>query len=201
MAWEQLGEAIGTRGKDVPDVGGGVSVGESGFMQQMHTTLESENSMLPVCVGDGKGAIVEVSTPWFDDTTKARVFENAVTVRMQKPAESGICGDAAENLQGEVHRVRSERSLFTSRQMKDLCDMCRLESDQGTCGAPSQDKTAEEVCQSVGASYEEAKQACMGDFEGEWLEACAMETCVGGPAATVLAKVELQLAIEGGSQE
>jgi hypothetical protein len=201
MSWEELGEATGTRGQDVPAVGGGVPVGEAGFMQQMHTTLESEKSMLPVCVGDGKHTLVEVSTPWFNED-KQRVFESAVTVRMQKPAASGMCGISPEEMEGDAQRVAPKKSLFTSRQIELLCDMCRLEKDEhDICGAPSQEMSPAEVCAAVGASYEEAKAACGADFDGDWLEACAMETCVGGPAATVLAKIEEQIALEGGSQQ
>jgi len=201
--WEDLGAARGTRGQDVDDVGGGVRVGNSAFIQQMHTTLETGNSMLPVCVGDGKETIVEVSTPWFDDTRGQRVFESAVTVRMSKPAETGMCGDLPDGLQGDAHRVKPSDSLFTSRQMKSLCDMCRLESDGDTCGAPSREQTAEEVCRFVKADYQAARDECLGDFAGEedWVEACTMETCVGGPSGTVIAQLELQRELEAVSRE
>jgi hypothetical protein len=206
LAWSELGTADGTRGRDVPNVGGGANVGKTAYLQQMHTALESNIAMLPVCAGTTCGSVsVEVNTPWFDDSQRQRVFESAVTIRMQNPAEAGICGDLPDGLRtdGEKHRVPAEELLFTSKQMKSLCEMCRLESNGDACGAPGHEVSAEEVCNAVGASYTEARQACLADFaEGDdWLEACAMETCALGPAATTLAKLELQREDEGVSPQ
>lgn len=201
--WSDLGDAVNTRGDHVPGTGGVTSV--SAFLRQMKTAHESSISMLPVCAGDDKHHLVEVSTPWFDSTTGQRVYEHAVTIRSSAANLGGLCAASADAISSnsESFRVKPANNLFTSKQMNSLCGQCRLHMDNGACGAPGQDVSAKAVCEATQADYDSAASDCKneGFTEGtSWFEACVVETCVTGKQALPIAKMEQQLAaLEFGS--
>jgi hypothetical protein len=195
--WSDLGDAVSTRGENVPGTGGLTSV--SAFLRQMKTEHESSISMLPICAGDDKHNLVEVSTPWFDSTTGQRVYEHAVTIRSSASNLGGICAASAETISSdsESFRVKPEDNLFTLKQMNSLCGQCRLHMDHGACGAPSKEVSAKDVCQATNADYDSAADACKGQGFAEgtsWFDACVVETCVTGEQALPIAKMEQHLA-------
>lgn len=198
-AWSELGSATGTRGKDVSGSGGIASV--SAYLQQMKTNRENEISMLPVCAGDEGKNLVEVSTPWFDSNTGARVYEHAVTIRSTNPGGSGICASGNPASNAESFRVDGKKNLFSTKQMKSLCSQCRLDMKGGECGAPGHSVSAQDVCTATGGDYNAAKQACSAEFlDGTtWLEVCIMESCAAGDGlqeAVAIAKVEEQIQMQ-----
>lgn len=200
-SWYDFGNAEGTRGNS-PQIGGGIATGNA-FMQQMQ--MGKAKYMTPVCVGDGKENLVEVSTPHFEVGWSDKwpvVYEHALTIRSSDPGDSGICSASVEEVKNdeEKFRVDPKKNLFSTRQMKSLCDMCRLPMTDGACGAPGHTATAEGVCMSLpnGAQhYAAAKAACGQEFEvgSDWFSTCVMETCASGMEAVAIAKIEEQEAI------
>lgn len=194
-SWVELGDATGTRGNTV-NGNGGISTG-SAFLQQMKTEHESKGTMLPVCAGDGEQNLVEVGTPFLKGGGKwPVVYEHAVTIRSTHPGSSGICSSTVDVLQenNEMFRVDRKKNLFSTKQMKSLCGMCRLDMKDGVCGAPGHSVSAEEVCISTGGDYSAAQAACH-DFQddADWFSTCVMETCASGEGAVAIAKIEEQL--------
>lgn len=173
------------------DLEGGVGIGSEGFLQQMQSAYA--NPLLPTCAGDHDN-IVEMTVPYLQDTATAnRVFHTAVTVRMASPANEGLCSRTDIPNHGEQYRVSAKRSLFSRKQMKMLCEMCRLDTDKGVCGGPSTAHSAEQVCTEMKADINAAKETCRADFEeGDgWFESCVMEVCANGEVAEHLTVEEL----------
>jgi hypothetical protein len=191
VSWSELGDATGTRGKDVRG-NGGVTAKES-YLQQLKTNHESALTFLPVCAGNGKDTVVEVGTPAFGS-----VYEHAVTIRTSNPGVSGVCSGGHistwENGNGEQFRVE-RKNLFSTNQMKDLCGMCGLAMHSGVCGAPSHPVPPEKVCESAGADIAAAQEACGKEFEkdSDWFSVCVMETCVSGDGAVAISRIEEHL--------
>lgn len=198
-SWGELGDAIGTRGVDVTGTGG-ISTG-SAYLQQMKTEHESHKTMLPVCVGDGQDNLVEVGTPFLTGGGNwPVVYEHAVTIRSSNPGTSGICSSTVDVLKDndEKFRVDAKKNLFSTKQMKSLCGMCRLDMNGGVCGAPGHSVSAEDVCNSTGGDHNAAKAACGKEFQedSDWFSTCVMETCASGEGAVAIAKIEEQLQTE-----
>jgi hypothetical protein len=162
---------------------GGVGVGTEGFLQQMQAAYS--NAMMPTCVGDEHN-IVEMAVPYLQDTkTVPRVFHTGVTVRMATPSGDGLCTRTDIPDQGAQYRVSAKDSLFSSKQMKLLCELCRLEEDHGSCGAPASAVTAEELCTAMNADINAARESCRADFDENdgWFDSCVMEVCADGNGA------------------
>lgn len=194
-SWGALGDASDTRGSHVTG-NGGISTG-SAFMQQMKTNHESATTILPVCTGDDNGNLVEVGTPFFEVGWSDKwpvMYEHAVTVRSSDPGDAGICSSDLETIktEGEKFRVDAKKNLFSSKQMKSLCGMCRLDMKDGVCGAPGHSVKPKDVCDSTGGDYKEAKKACKKEFDkdSDWFDTCVMETCASGLGAVAIAKIE-----------
>jgi len=191
VPWDKLGDATGTRGKDVKG-NGGISTGDS-YMQQMKTDHESSITYLPVCAGDGGDNLVEVSAPFIDS-----VYEHSVTIRSSNPGKSGICSASADRKTwkdpkyGEGFRVHAKKNLFSSRQMRDLCSMCGLDMHHGVCGAPGHNVEPEDVCKATNADINAVKASCGKEFkEGtDWYNVCVMEACASGEGSVAIAKIE-----------
>jgi hypothetical protein len=199
-SWEELGDATGTRGKHVQG-NGGTTTGSS-FLRQLKTNRESGGSMLPVCAGDGEHNLVEVSAPHLKGSHRwPSVYEQAVTIRSNNPGDSGICSATDDKKfwrkksNGEQFKVDAKKNLFSTRQMKSLCDMCRLSMHDGVCGAPSHDVSAKEVCEGAGEDYNAAKAECINEFgeDSDWFDVCVMETCATGDGAVAISRIEEHL--------
>lgn len=200
-SWWEIGNAEGTRGNS-PQLGGGIATGHAYLQQMQMKGKEAAKSMTPVCCGDGEENIVEVSTPHFEVGWSDRwpvVYEHALTIRSSNPGDSGICSSSTEELKNEEKfRVDPKKNLFSTRQMKSLCEMCRLDMHNGECGAPGHTATAEGVCMALPdgqAHFAAAKAACGQEFDegSDWFSTCVMETCASGMEAVAISKIEAHL--------
>jgi hypothetical protein len=193
VSWDELGNATGRLGRDVSGIGG-LSTGFM-YMQQMKTNRHQGRNHLPVCAGNGQDTIVEISSQG-----NYQNYWSGVTIRTTQPGSSGICnvdnGHMSNNAAvHEQYRSDPKKILFSSRQMKHLCDVCNLGMHDHICGAPGHDATPEQVCDSVGANIETAHTECAKVFqEGtEWHDVCVMEECASGVEAVAIAKIEEHL--------
>jgi len=206
-SWEDLGEAKGTRGMHVRRSRGkgGVATG-SAFLRQLRTTHENWGTITPVCAGDGDHNLVEVGIPYLRGSRRwPMVYEQAITIRSNDAGSSGICAGDVKSIprSKDSYRVNPKKNLFSSKQMKDLCGMCRLSMKDGVCGAPSHDVSAAEVCKSAGADIAAAKKECRAEFDedDDWFDICVMETCATGDGAVAISKIEEHLQEEEENEE
>jgi hypothetical protein len=190
ISWDELGNATGTRGKDVPGTGGLTTAFM--YMQQFKTDHQSNMNILPVCAGNGQDSLVELTA-----RKGSNWYVQEVTIRSNQPGRFGICGaedkELTKGAKQEAMRVDAKKNLFTTKQMKSMCDMCGLSMDHGACGAPGHEIPPEVVCKSAKADLDAAKAECAkaGFVEGtNWFDVCVMETCVSGEGAAAIAKIE-----------
>jgi hypothetical protein len=198
VEWNELGNATGLRGSQVPGTGGITS--PFMYMQQEKTT--NQNPYLPVCAGNQKDTLVEVGVQ--------SMYYQDVTIRTNQPGTEGICsvenGEMSNdpNLH-ETYRVPAKHNLFSTRRMKHLCHVCNLDVHSerwgDTCGAPGVNVSPEAICTQAGHDHEQARSECAKTFcdengencDAEWLDVCVMETCASGEGAVAIAKIEEHL--------
>lgn len=189
VSWEELGNSTGTRGNQVSGEGG-LSTAFL-YMQQMKTNHRSSQNQMPVCAGNGADSLVELTV-----RTGGNWYVQEATIRSNQPGTSGICSavetDLSKGPEQEAFRTDAKHLLFTSSQMKSMCDMCGLDMHNGECKAPGHDLPPDAVCHSAGADLEEAKKLCGVQFtEGTpWFSVCVMEECLTGQGAVTIAKIE-----------
>lgn len=198
ITWAELGNATGIRGSNVPDSGEQGVTTSSLFFQQERATGRHNNN-LPTCVGNNRDTLVEVGV--------RGMYWQDVTIRSNAPGaptiDSGICSTPNGQMSADNHeayRVEGHKNLFTTRQMKHLCQVCGLEMHHekwgDTCGGPGIPILPEEVCTRTGSNIEEVKAACSEAFPNEgddWFGACVMEACASGDGAVAIARIEEQL--------
>jgi hypothetical protein len=191
VSWDELGESSGTRANSVTGKGGLTSAFL--YMQKMKMTQQMQ-SIQPVCAGNADDSLVEMSVRKGHDW-----YVQEVTIRTSNPGRGGICsaseGEIASVAQQEQYRTDAKHNLFTSRQMKSMCNMCGLSMDGGACGAPGHDIPPEAVCHATGADLDAAKRECADSFSPgtDWFDVCLMETCVAGDGSVAIARIEEHL--------
>jgi hypothetical protein len=192
ISWEELGDATKNeiRGSQVPGTGGMTS----GFMYMQQQKTTNQNPFLPVCVGNDEDTLVEVGVQ--------SMYYQDVTIRTNSPGSTGICSTPEgkmKNADQEQYRVVGTGNLFSTRQMKHLCNVCNLDVHHerwgDTCGAPAVDASPKDVCEQAGADYAKASAACEEIFhdQGDWVPVCIMETCASGDGAVSISRIEEHL--------
>lgn len=194
VSWDELGESAGTRANSVTGKGGLTSAYL--FLQKMKMTHQLD-SIQPVCAGNGQDSLVELTA-----RKGGNWYVQEVTIRTNSVGYGGICSATESELAGEAnqeqYRTDAKHNMFTSRQMKAMCDMCGMTMNGGACGAPGHDIPPEAVCGATGFDIEQAKRECSDSFSAgtDWFDVCVMETCVAGDGSVAIARIEEHLQTE-----
>lgn len=219
------GQAVGSQ---VSKRQRGEAVGQSTFISKMHSlagqhgnTDESDIATSPTCVHDSdQKFVIDVSVPVIKSNDWPLVYEMSVTILASETDEFGLCGDKSmiDKVNGwrkgylgddvENYRVKPQNSLFTSVQLAELYDTCRMDPNDFNKGLRLfQGKAKENLCGSTGYSLADAEADCQAALQGvsaemqeTWLDSCVIEECVtnGQATALVVAEEALQECYEAG---